>query len=196
MGLSKERWQVPEMAGVMNIKFPPMVVSAVQTLPYTDVAYEEPIAARMEFVNGSITQRVGLHEKMALAQHKFQSGNISVLPHQETKCERPHYLVWTHMSEDNTRKTLETDFPEEVRTITLSERMVEHSGNLLWRKHNEDLGNITPWNPQVIQPPRPNRLMAGKTSGTQEGATRYPTTSTLEKHLKSKPVPWSSLRNH
>ena len=159
MGLSRERWQIPEMAGAMNIKFPPMVLSTIQNpdiVPYTDAAYEELIAARMEFVNGSITQRAGLHEKMTLAQHMFQSANISVLPHQQTKCERPHNLIWTHISEDNTRKTLETDFPEEIRTVTISERMAEHTGNVLWKKHNAELGNITPWNPQVIQPPRPN----------------------------------------
>ena len=142
MGLSRERWQVPEMAGAMNIKFPPMVLSTIQTpgiLTHTDAAYEELIAARMEFVSGSISQRAG--------QHKFQSGNISVLRHQQTKCERPHYLVWTHTSEDNSRKTLETDFPEEIRTVTISERMAEHTGHVLWKKHNVELGNITPWNP-------------------------------------------------
>ena len=59
MGLAKERWQIPEMAGAMNIKFPPMVLSTIQTpgiVPYADAAYEELIAARMEFVNGTITQ--------------------------------------------------------------------------------------------------------------------------------------------
>ena len=129
---------------------------------------------------------------MALAQHKFQSGNISVLPHQETKCERPPNLVWTHMSEDNTRKTLETDFPEKVRTITISERMAEHSGNVLWKKHYAKLGNITPWNPQVIQPPRPNKLMVEKTTGSHGGAARQPNNPTLEKMLKSRPATWNA----
>ena len=82
MGLSRERWQVPEMAGAMNIKFPPMVLSTIQTpgiVPYTDAACEELIAARMEFVNGSISQRAGLHKKMALAQHKFHTGSTCSL---------------------------------------------------------------------------------------------------------------------
>ena len=30
LGLAKERWQIPEMAGAMNIKFPPMVLSTIQ----------------------------------------------------------------------------------------------------------------------------------------------------------------------
>ena len=171
MGLAKERWQIPEMAGAMNIKFPPMVLSAIQTpviVPYTDAAYEELITARMEFVNGTVTQRAGLHENMALAQHKFQSSNISVLPHKQTKCERPHYLIWTYMSEDKTRKTLDTDCLEEIRTVMISERMAEHPANLLWKKHNAELGNTSPWNPQVIQPPRPNGLMVDKPTGPQE----------------------------
>ena len=75
-------------------------LSAIVVVPYA--SYEELISARMEFVNSTITQRAGLQEKMAMAQHKFESDNISVLPHKQTKCERPYYLVWTHMSEERT----------------------------------------------------------------------------------------------
>ena len=46
MGLSKERWQLPEMAGAMNIKLPP--ISKIQTpgiVPHPDASYEELISA-------------------------------------------------------------------------------------------------------------------------------------------------------
>ena len=99
------------------------------------------------------------------------------------------------MSEDKTRKTLETDFLEEIRTVTISERMAEHTGNLLWKKHNAELGNTTPWNPQVIQPPRPNRLMVDKPTGSQGEVAKQSNNPTLEKMLKTKPTAWSQNPN-